>query len=184
MNITELATGAKLITFNRFKDNRGWFSECWSDKWQEETGIILPFVQSNLVWTEKAFTVRGLHAQGGTGAVAKMLQVVKGEIVDVFVDARQESETFGQYEAVHLTEREAKLIYVPRGFYHGYMTLTDDVVVHYQQDNFFDGATEHGLRWDDQTILIDWDRWGINLNQITISDKDQQQKSWQDATKF
>lgn len=184
MNITQLATGAKLIDFKRFADNRGWFSECWSEKWQEETGIILPFVQSNVVWTEKAFTVRGLHAQGGTGAVAKMLQVIKGEVLDVFVDARQESETFGQWEAVHLTEGQPQLIYVPRGFYHGYVTLTDNVIVHYQQDNFFDGANEHGLAFKDPTVHIDYDRWGINLNDITISEKDKAQKSWAEATKF
>lgn len=184
MDIQQLQTGAKLINFKRHKDNRGWFSECWSNKWQEETGIILPFVQSNLVWTEKAFTIRGLHAQGGQGAVAKMLQVVKGEIVDIFVDARKESETFGQYEAVHLKETESQLIYVPRGFYHGYVTLTDDVVVHYQQDNFFDGANEHGLRFDDPTIYIDYSRWGIDMDKVTVSDKDRNQKSWAEATKF
>jgi dTDP-4-dehydrorhamnose 3,5-epimerase len=184
MNTTELETGAKLIDFPRFKDNRGWFSESWSNKWQQETGIILPFVQSNTVWTEKAFTVRGLHAQGGTGAVAKMLQVIKGEIIDVFVDARSESPTFGKWEAVHLKEGQPQLIYVPRGFYHGYATLTDDVIVHYQQDNYFDGASEHGLRFDDQTVLIDWDRWGIDINNVIVSDKDRAQKSWANATKF
>lgn len=184
MIITELETGAKLINFKRFADHRGWFSESWSNKWQTETGIVLPFVQSNTVWTEEAFTVRGLHAQGGSGAVAKMLQVIKGEIIDVFVDAREQSATFGKWEAVHLKETESQLIYVPRGFYHGYVTLTDDVIVHYQQDNFFDGANEHGLRFDDQTILIDYDRWGIDINQVTVSDKDRNQKSWADATKF
>ena len=184
MDIQQLQTGAKLITYPRFRDNRGWFSECWSNNWQQETGIVLPFVQSNLVRTTKAFTIRGLHAQGGTGAVAKMLQVVKGEIVDIFVDARKESETFGQWEAVKLTEEQAQLIYVPRGFYHGYVTLSDDVIVHYQQDNFFDGANEHGLRFDDPDIHIDWDRWGVDLDKVTVSEKDRNQKSWADATKF
>ena len=184
MNITELETGAKLIDFKRFKDDRGWFSESWSNKWQQETGIILPFVQSNTVWTEKAFTVRGLHAQSGTGAVAKLLQVIKGEIVDVFVDARKESPTFGQYGSIHLTSEQLQLIYIPRGFYHGYVTLSDDVIVHYQQDNFFDSEKEHGLLWNDPTVAIDYDRYGVNLNEIIISEKDKIQRTWASATKF
>ena len=181
MNIQKIDGGAQVVSFNRFSDNRGWFSESWSDKWMTEMGLSRPFVQSNTVWTERKNTIRGLHAQSEPHQVAKMLQVIKGRILDVFVDARKDSNTFGKWFSVTLDESIPQVLYVPQGFYHGYMTLSDDVIVNYQQDEFFTPASEHGLLWSDSTIGIDW-----KLGQAVpiISPKDSAQKSWADATKF
>jgi len=181
MNIQKIDSGALVISFNRFSDNRGWFSESWSDKWMTEMGLSRPFVQSNTVWTERKNTIRGLHSQSEPHQVAKMLQVIKGRILDVFVDARKGSDTFGKWFSVTLDESIPQVLYIPQGFYHGYMTLSDDVIVHYQQDEFFTPASEHGLLWNDSTIGIDW-----KLGQAVpiISPKDSAQKSWADATKF
>jgi dTDP-4-dehydrorhamnose 3,5-epimerase len=181
MNIQKLEGGALVVSFNRFSDNRGWFSESWSNKWMDEMKLDRPFVQANTVWTGRKNTIRGLHAQSAPHQVAKMLQVIKGRILDVFVDARQDSDTFGKWFSVTLDESIPQVLYVPQGFYHGYMTLTDDVVVNYQQDEFFTPASEHGLFWNDPTVAIDW-----KLGQAVpiVSAKDAEQKSWQDATKF
>ena len=181
MNIQKLEGGALVVSFNRFSDNRGWFSESWSDKWMDEMGITRPFVQSNTVWTERKNTIRGLHAQSAPHQVAKMLQVIKGRIQDVFVDARKDSDTFGKWFSVTLDESIPQVLYVPQGFYHGYMTLTDDVIVNYQQDEFFTPSSEQGLLWNDPTVNIDW-----MLGQAVpiVSTKDAEQKSWQEATKF
>ncbi len=181
MKIYRLECGAFVVTFNQFKDNRGWFSETWSDRWLPDMGIPTTFVQDNTVWTQNKNTIRGLHAQDANAEVAKFIRVIKGNILDVFVDARQGSETFGKWFTYELREDLPQILYVPRGFYHGYMTLTDDVIVHYKQDEFFKPEFEVGLRWDDPDLAIDWQ---LGNAVPIVSDKDQQQKSWQDAYKF
>jgi dTDP-4-dehydrorhamnose 3,5-epimerase len=181
MKVYELEGGAKLVTFNRYPDNRGWFSESWSNKWMDDLKITRSFVQANTVWTERKNTIRGLHAQSEPHQVAKMLQVIKGSILDVFVDAREGSDTFGKWFSVPLDQDTPQVLYVPQGFYHGYMTTSDDTVVCYQQDEFFTPASEHGLLWNDSTLNINWQ---LGNAVPIVSAKDEQQKTWQDATKF
>ena len=181
MNVHELDCGAKVITFNRYADSRGWFSESWSNKWLEEAGFTRPFIQANTVYTQSKNTIRGLHAQSAPAEVAKLVQVIKGSILDVFVDARADSPTFSKWYSYELHEHIPQLLYIPAGFYHGYMSLTDDVVAHYQQDEYFTPTSEHGLLWNDPTLNIDWQ---LGEAVPTISEKDSQQKLWQDATKF
>lgn len=181
MTIHTLDCGALVVTYNQFRDTRGWFSETWSDKWLPEMGIPKPFVQQNTVWTENKNTIRGLHAQTAPAEVAKFIRVIKGRILDVFVDARQDSPTFGQWFSYELDDSIPQILYIPRGFYHGYMTLTDDVIVHYQQDEFFTPECEVGLRWNDPTVNIDWKLDGAVP---TVSMKDDAQKSWEEAVKF
>lgn len=181
MNIHNLNCGAFVVTHNRFQDSRGAFSETWSDKWLPDLGVPRPFVQQNTVWTENKNTIRGLHAQSGDAEVAKFIRVIKGRILDVFVDARQESPTFGQWFSYELDESIPQILYIPTGFYHGYMTLSDNCIVHYQQDQFFTPEAEVGLRWDDETVSINW---GLDGAVPTVSIKDAAQKSWADAHKF
>lgn len=181
MTIHTLECGAFVVTHNQFRDSRGWFSETWSDNWLPDLGIPKTFVQQNTVWTERKNTIRGLHAQQQPAEVAKFIRVIKGRILDVFVDARSESPTFGQWFSYELDESIPQILYVPRGFYHGYMTLTDDVIVHYQQDEFFTPDAEVGLRWNDPTLNIDWKLDGAIP---IVSLKDDTQKTWAEAAKF
>ena len=181
MQIYRLESDAFVVTFNQFKDNRGWFSETWSDKWLPDLGIPSPFVQQNTVWTENKNTIRGLHAQSAPAEVAKFIRVIKGRILDVFVDARQQSPTFGKWFSYELNESTPQILYIPTGFYHGYMTLTDDVIVHYQQDAFFEPAYEQGLIWNDPTLQIDWQ---LNGAVPVVSTKDAQQQTWDQVHKF
>jgi dTDP-4-dehydrorhamnose 3,5-epimerase len=103
------------------------------------------------------------------------------EELDVFVDARQESPTFGQWFSYELNDDIPQILYIPRGFYHGYMTLTDDVIVHYQQDEFFTPECEQGLIWNDPTLQIDWQLGGA---EPIVSIKDAQQPTWDQVHKF
>lgn len=172
---------AKLITITSHLDSRGWFAESWSDKWMEELGITKPFVQANTVHSELQYTIRGLHAQTSPHQTAKLLQVISGAVMDVFVDARLGSSTFGQWNAIMLDEGNPRILYIPAGFYHGYITLTDNTVVHYQQDEYFTRESECGLLWNDPEINIDW-----NLNGAIpiVSAKDHAQPDWHNAIKF
>jgi dTDP-4-dehydrorhamnose 3,5-epimerase len=181
MNIFDLEAGAKVVTYNRFADNRGWFSETWSTKWANELGFTKPFIQSNIVWTENKNTIRGLHAQSVPAEVAKFIQVIKGSILDVFVDARYDSETFGKWYSYELKDSIPQVLYIPRGFYHGYMSLTDDVIVQYQQDEYFTPDNEHGLLWNDAELAIDWRLDGAVP---IVSEKDSAQKPWAIVRKF
>ena len=181
MQVYNLIGGAKLLTFARHTDSRGWFAESWSNKWMEEYGIAKPFVQSNTVRSELKHTIRGLHTQIPPHQTSKLLQVIRGAVLDVFVDARVDSATYGQWGSVTLSEDTAQLIYVPDGFYHGYMTLVDDTIVHYQQDEFYSSDSDHGLLWNDSTINIEW---GLNGAIPIVSSKDTAQPTWNLAKKF
>lgn len=181
MKVYQLEAGAKVFTYDRYRDNRGWFSESWSDKWKEDAGIEKPFVQTNIVWTERKNTIRGLHSQMAPAEVSKYVQVIKGRILDVFVDAREGSDTFGKWWSYELTEEIPQILCIPKGFYHGYMTLEDNCIVHYQQDEFFTPSAECGLKWDDPTVNIDW---GLGNAIPVVSEKDNNQKLWQHAVKF
>jgi dTDP-4-dehydrorhamnose 3,5-epimerase len=181
MKIQHLIGGAKLLTFARHSDSRGWFAESWSNKWMEEYGISKPFVQSNTVYTELRNTIRGLHTQIPPFQTSKLLQVIRGAVLDVFVDARMDSSTYGKWGAVTLHENAAQLIYVPGGFYHGYMTLANDTIVHYQQDAYYAANADHGLLWNDPTIDI---AWGLDTATPIVSAKDIAQPGWEHAIKF
>jgi dTDP-4-dehydrorhamnose 3,5-epimerase len=181
MQIQNLIGGAKLLTFARHSDSRGWFAESWSNNWMDEYGIAKSFVQSNTVQTRLKHTIRGLHTQIPPHQTSKLLQVIRGAVIDVFVDARSESDSYGKWSTVTLTEDTAQLIYVPGGFYHGYMTLVDDTIVHYQQDEFYSAESDYGLLWNDPTINIEW---GLNGELPIVSDKDTAQPIWELAKKF
>ena len=181
MQIQRLIGGVKLLTFARHTDSRGWFAESWSNKWMEEYGITKPFVQSNTVYTELKHTIRGLHTQISPHQTSKLLQVIHGAVLDVFVDARADSATYGQWESVILYENTSQLIYVPDGFYHGYMTLVDNTIVHYQQDAYYSAESDYGLLWNDTTINVEW---GLKGAIPIVSAKDITQPAWNHAKKF
>jgi dTDP-4-dehydrorhamnose 3,5-epimerase len=161
--------GAKLIRVRRFRDARGWFSETFNERWLAEAGISGRFVQDNMSWSENVDTLRGLHAQRAPMAQAKLVSVVTGAVFDVVVDGRKGSPTFGRHHAIELSADTPAMLYVPAGFFHGFVTTQASTTVCYKVDNFYSVEHEVGIRWDDPALAIGWPLGG---RPPTISDKD------------
>lgn len=157
--------GVVIVEAVRYGDERGWFMESFS---QREFGDRAVFVQDNEVWSRRG-VIRGLHAQRGGDAQAKLVRAERGRILDVAVDARPGSRTFGRYVAVELSDENRRQLFVPRGFLHGYSVLSDEALVAYKCDNYYAPASEAGVRFDDPAIGIDW---GVPENGRVVSEKD------------
>lgn len=139
-----------------FKDDRGYFFESFNQqKFEKMTGQNALFVQDNQSCSMYG-VVRGLHFQKGEHAQAKLIRVISGRVLDVAVDLREGSPTFGQWFSVELTGENNKQLYVPRGFAHGFSVLEDNTVFAYKCDNFYNKASEGGIRYDDPSLNIDW----------------------------
>ncbi len=152
-----------------FNDDRGYFFESYNqEKFEELTGSKTNFVQDNESYSTKG-VLRGLHFQKGEFAQAKLVRVTQGEVLDVAVDIRPDSETFLQVETVLLSSENKKQLFVPRGFAHGFIVLSDTVVFNYKCDNFYNKATEGGIIYNDATLNIDW---MLDSKQFLVSDKD------------
>lgn len=132
-----------------------------------DSGLQTDWIQENQSLSTRLHTVRGLHLQAPPFAQTKLVRVVRGEILDVFVDVRKDSETFGQWDSVVLSEENARAAYIPRGFAHGFCTLTEDVIVQYKVDNIYAPESEMGIRWDDADISVNW-----QTNEPFLSPKD------------
>jgi dTDP-4-dehydrorhamnose 3,5-epimerase len=158
-----------LITPKRHGDARGWFTETWSKKAMEAAGLELDFVQDNQAFNAKAGTVRGLHFQQAPHAQAKLIRSIQGVILDVAVDVREGSATYGQWVSAKLSGEGGEQLLVPRGFAHGYCTLTDDCMIAYKVDGQYAPQTEGAMLWNDPDIGIDW---GFADSDVTLSDKD------------
>lgn len=153
-----------------FKDNRGYFFESFNQKvFNAFVGKTVNFVQDNESFSSKG-VVRGLHFQVGEFAQAKLVRVIKGAVLDVAVDIRKESSTFGQYVAVELSEHNKKQLFIPRGFAHGFAVLENDTIFSYKCDNYYDKSSERGIRFDDVDLNIDWK---LPKESIILSEKDQ-----------
>lgn len=159
-----------LVVPRRFQDARGWFSETYNARrLAEQHGIVVSFVQDNQSWSAKRGTIRGLHFQAPPHAQGKLVSAAKGAILDVAVDIRRGSPTFGRYVAAELTADNGRQLWIPAGFAHGFCTLTDDVVVAYKVTDFYAPETEGGIRFDDPTIAVDWP---VPAGEACLSDKD------------
>ncbi|RAK59643.1 dTDP-4-dehydrorhamnose 3,5-epimerase [Phenylobacterium hankyongense] len=158
-----------LITPRRHGDARGWFAETWSRRSLAEAGVDADFVQDNQAYNARKGTVRGLHFQQAPHPQAKLVRVVRGAIYDVAVDVRPGSPTFGRWVGAELTAAGGEQLFVPRGFAHGYCTLTDDCELFYKVDGLYAPQTEGGVAWNDPDLAIDWPLAG----EPVLSDKDQ-----------
>lgn len=147
---------AYIIKPQVFGDNRGFFLESYSKKKFAKEGIDAEFVQDNHSKSEKKGTLRGLHFQAPPYAQAKLIRVVSGKILDVIVDLRRDSETFGKWESFELSAENFQMLFVPRGFAHGFITLEDDTEVLYKADNFYEPESEGGIAWNDSDLKINW----------------------------
>lgn len=149
-------------------DERGYFYECYNQQVFAKGGIHAHFVQDNQ--SRSSFGVlRGLHYQVGEDAQAKLVRVIEGEVLDVAVDLRPDSVTYGQWESVRLSAKNKRQLFVPRGFAHGYVVLSETAEFFYKCDNFYAKPAEGGIRFDDPTLNIDWE---IDSNKVILSEKD------------
>lgn len=152
---TELQ-GVILIQPKVFKDNRGFFLESFSSKAFVEAGIDCTFVQDNHSKSVQTGVLRGLHFQLPPYAQSKLVRVIKGAILDVVIDIRKLSPTFGQWRSFELTEDNFSILFVPAGFAHGFCTLKPNTEVQYKVDSLYAPGAENGIRWNDPTLNINW----------------------------
>jgi dTDP-4-dehydrorhamnose 3,5-epimerase len=152
--------GLVVILPNVFGDNRGWFCETYSGiKLKEklkELGIDTVFVQDNQSYSALKNTLRGLHFQTNPKAQTKLVRCTRGEILDVAVDLRKNSPTYKKWYSIKLSAENKKQLYIPKGFAHGFVTLTDDVVIQYKCDEYYSPQNDRSIRFDDPEIGIDW----------------------------
>ena len=161
-------------------DERGYFMESFNEKtFQNGVEQAVHFVQDNQSFSTKG-VLRGLHYQTGEHAQAKLVRVLQGEVLDVAVDIRPESPTFGQYEAVILSGENQKQFFVPRGFAHGFLVLSETATFFYKCDNFYNKESEGGIIYNDETINIDWQ---FSFKNLIISEKDKVQPNLGNAKK-
>jgi dTDP-4-dehydrorhamnose 3,5-epimerase len=161
---------ADLLVFEPklFHDDRGYFYESYNQKTWEMMGITNPFVQDNQASSTRG-VLRGLHFQTGEMAQAKLVRVVEGEVLDVAVDMRPDSVTYGKWFSIQLSAENKKQLFVPRGFAHGYLVLSPTAEFFYKCDNFYSKAHEGGLRFDCPKLNIDWE---FDLQRVIVSEKD------------
>jgi len=159
----------RIIAPKRHVDARGWLCESFHEKRLREVGITCRFVQDNQSSSTRTGTLRGLHFQVPPAAQAKLVTVLRGRILDVAVDVRRGSPTYGKLVSVELSDDDGKQFYVPVGFAHGFLTLTDDVLVMYKVSDYYAPAQDSGIRWNDPDIAFPWPMRAADL---IISDKD------------
>lgn len=151
-----------------FEDARGYFFEAYNQNTLVEAGINIQFVQDNQSFSKRG-TLRGLHYQNTPFAQTKLVRVLQGEIIDVAVDIRKQSPTYGQHFAIKLSAENKKQLLIPHGFAHGFSVISETAVVLYKCDQFYNKASEGGIRFDDPSLNIDW---GMDLAAAIVSDKD------------
>lgn len=139
-----------------FGDYRGYFMETYSKRVFEENGITDTFVQDNQSFTAQKGTLRGIHFQNNPMAQSKLVRVLRGKVLDVAVDLRKGSSTYKKWVAVELSEENRRQLYIPRGFGHAFLTLTDDVEFSYKVDNFYSKEHDRSIRFDDSEIGVIW----------------------------
>lgn len=163
--------GCFIIEPKVFNDERGYFMESFNQN-TLDSGIDskVLFVQDNESFSTKG-VLRGLHYQTGDSAQAKLVRVIKGKVLDVAVDVRKDSETFGQHISIELSEENKKQLFIPRGFAHGFIVLSDTAIFSYKCDNFYNKESEGGIIYNDEFLNIDWI---LSEKEFIISEKDLQ----------
>lgn len=148
--------GAFILEIKKIEDDRGFFGRSWCRKEMEDHGLIGEIVQANTSFSYKKGTLRGMHFQVSPFEEAKIIRCVRGAMYDVIIDLRPDSETFRQWTGVELSQDNYKMFYVPEGFAHGFLTLTDNVEVYYNVTAFYTPGAERGIRWNDKAFNIKW----------------------------
>ena len=175
---TTAIEGVLIIEPTVFGDERGYFFESFNEReFREKTGIDIKFVQDNESKSRYG-VLRGLHFQKAPYEQAKLVRVVKGRVLDVAVDIRKGSPTFGRYTAVELTGDNHRQCFIPRGFAHGFCVLSDEAVFQYKCDEFYHPEAEDAIAWDDPDIAIEWP---IPVDDIILSEKDKHHPRLRDS---
>ena len=178
MNVIETTLNdVYIIEPKVFGDNRGWFMESWSKRDFAAAGIHCDFVQDNQSFSAQKGTLRGLHYQLNPKCQSKIIRCTKGTILDVAVDIRQGSPMYKKWIAVELSAENKKQLYIPRGFAHGFVTLTDDVEVQYKADNYYAPDCDGNIRYDDPEIGVEWGN-----GDFILSEKDKKAPYLKDRT--
>ncbi|MBB2151137.1 dTDP-4-dehydrorhamnose 3,5-epimerase [Pedobacter gandavensis] len=171
MNILETPIADLLIIEPKvWNDNRGYFYESFNAKTLSEAGVNVNFVQDNQSFSQKG-TLRGLHAQKAPFAQGKLVRVIQGKVLDVAVDIRKDSATYGQHFTIELSGENHRQLWVPPGFLHGFLTLEDQTIFTYKVSNYYDKESEIGVIWNDSELNINWSK-DIPLEDLLLSDKD------------
>lgn len=166
MNLTKTKLeGVYIVEPKVFGDERGWFMESYSKIKTPE--IDCDFVQDNHSYSKEKGTLRGIHFQNGEHAQAKLVRCIRGAVLDVAVDLRKGSSTYKQWVAVELSAENKKQLFIPRGFGHGFVTLTDDVEFVYKADNYYNYESDRSILWCDSDINVEW-----GIENPIISEKD------------
>jgi len=172
--------GVWVLTPKVFNDNRGYFFEAWKKSDFEAHVGKVDFIQDNE--SKSSYGVlRGLHYQKGTYSQAKLVRVIKGKVLDVAVDLRKSSPTFGKHVMVELSEDNKRQLFIPRGFAHGFLVLSPEAIFTYKVDNIYAPAHEASIRWNDPQIGINWP---IDQKDVVTSPKDLEGKDFKDADFF
>lgn len=181
MNYIETSIkGVWVIEPKVFADKRGYFFESWKkEEFESHIGKV-DFVQDNESRSSYG-VLRGLHYQKGEFSQAKLVRVIKGKVLDVAVDLRKSSPTFGKYVAVELSEDNKRQFFIPRGFAHGFVVLSDDAIFTYKVDNVYAPQAEAGIKWNDETVNVEWP---VPAADVVVSDKDDKAVALKDAEIF
>lgn len=170
MNVTETFIKGLLVIEPRvFTDDRGYFYESYNKAVFTANSIDADFVQDNQSFSRKG-SVRALHGQANPYAQGKLVRVVAGKVLDVAVDIRKESPTYGKHYSIELSSDNKTMFWIPAGFLHGFVALEDNTIFNYKVNNYFDKASEIGVKWNDPTLDIDW---GISPEEALLSPKDE-----------
>ena len=165
---SKLFKEVKYFKLNTFIDNRGYFKETFNKEIQEFIGCKISFIQDNES-ASKFGVLRGLHFQQKPREQSKLVRVSKGKIQDIIVDIRKDSTTYAKWESFYLSSQDNNMLFVPKGFAHGFLVLSDEAVVNYKVDNFFDSKLDSGVIYNDKQIDIKWD---LSSKDMILSDKD------------
>jgi len=181
MNYIETAIkGVYILEPRVFQDARGYFMETWNQADFDKHVGKVTFIQDNE--SKSSYGVlRGLHYQKGEFSQAKLVRVIKGKVLDVAVDIRKSSPTFGKYVLVELSEENKRQLFIPRGFAHGFLVLSEEAVFTYKVDNVYAPQAEAGIKWNDEDIAIEWP---INPQNLVLSEKDSRALSLKEAETF
>ena len=176
--------GLVVITPTVHKDSRGYFMECYNERDFKEAGLNLRFVQDNQSMSQKG-VLRGLHFQKQYPQ-GKLVRVLKGRVYDVAVDLRKSSASYGKHFGIILSEENKKMLFIPRKFAHGFLTLEDNTEIFYKCDNFYNPKSEIGIIWNDRDLNINWNfkKYNIDENELIISEKDKNNISFKEYKKI
>ena len=168
INIETKFEGVKLLELESFSDNRGFFREVYNQEILKYLDLDIKFIQDNE--SSSVFgTLRGLHFQNEPYAQSKLIRVSLGKVQDVIVDLREGADTYGQWESYELSSDNSRMLFVPKGFAHGFLTLSDLAVVNYKVDNFYNSKLDSGIFYNDPNIGVNWE---LSPSDIIVSKKD------------